>query len=434
MLCIQSRTTFLTIVSKPASLFIVLIPFVRFVVYQLRFSNIPFLSLVDHVRFIAEHSDVVVTYNPYLLVLTYQLNMKRDQSSELSILKKGHRVEVRSDEEGLTGTLFPAIIVQKFGKGNGFLVEYRDLMTDDGKSKLRETVQSDHVRPEPPALNRKCFFLHEEVDAYDRDGWWKGVVHGVLPHNRYVVYFSQTNENCEYSIKQLRLRQDWIHGKWVSGSETVELKESNPESMLFSNKNVEHIPSKSVRRSTNGNKKRSVAKVLKLSGECKADDQSGTLQAGGSQLTQKHCKRKQGAEDLSNNSSAYKRKMPSKKDVDVTEVQDEENIPKPDAMGVKRDVDIDRGSPAKSDTIAISIPYLEYVDQNICSPGDTPGIRGKATLKQIQLLAYHSVLKALYLQKTLDWKHQILLTDLRDVLHISSEEHAKELRRITSTE
>jgi len=361
------------------------------------------------------------------LVLTYQSNMK-----------KGHRVEVSSDEEGLTGTLFPAIVVRKVGNGNGngngFLIEYRDLMTEDGKSKLRETVQAYHVRPEPPALNRKCFFLREEVDAYDHDGWWKGVVNGVLPHNKYVVYFSKTKENCEYSIEQLRVHQDWINGKWVRASENVEIKESNPESLLFSTENVEHTCSKSVRRPTSSNKKRSVAKVLKLSGEWKADDQCGTLQAGGSQLTRKSCKRKQGTKDLSNNDSACKRKIPSEKDVEVTEAQAEENLPKSDAMGVKRNLDIDHGSPAKSETVTISIPYLEYIDQNICSPCNTAGIRGKATLKQIQLLAYHSVLEALYLQKTLDWKHQILLTDLRDVLHISSEEHAKELRCITSSQ
>jgi len=173
---------------------------------------------------------------------------------------------------------------------------------------------------------------------------------------------------------------------------------------------------------------------LELSGEFKAENQRGTLQSGGSQLTTKSCKRNQGTKDLSNNDSACKRKISSEKDVEMTEPQDEETLPKSDAMGVTRDLDKELGSPAKSETITISIPYLEYVDQNICSPCNTPGIQGKATLKQIQRLAYHSVLKALYLQKSLDWKHQILLTDLRDVLHISSEEHARELRCITSSQ
>jgi hypothetical protein len=92
------------------------------------------------------------------------------QPAGTTLLKKGHRVEVSSHEEGLTRTLFPAIVFQKVGNGHGFLIEYRDLMTEDGKSKLRETVQAHHVRPEPSALNRKCFFLREEVDAYDHDG------------------------------------------------------------------------------------------------------------------------------------------------------------------------------------------------------------------------------------------------------------------------
>jgi len=147
--------------------------------------------------------------------------MKKGQSGEFSSLKKGHRVEISNEEEGLSGARFPATIVRKVGNGNGFFVEYRDLMTEDGKSKLREIVQAHHVRPEPPALNQQCFYLHEEVDAYDHDGWWRGVVNGILPHNRYVVYFSKTKENCEYSRKQLRVHQDWINGKWVRASESL---------------------------------------------------------------------------------------------------------------------------------------------------------------------------------------------------------------------
>ena len=75
---------------------------------------------------------------------------------------------------------------------------------------------------------------------------------------------------------------------------------------------------------------------------------------------------------------------------------------------------------------------MEIVDQKISHPGNTSEICGKSTLKQMYLLAYHFVLKALYLQGNINWKLATLLTDLREALHISNEEHANELRCIIS--
>ena len=136
-------------------------------------------------------------------------------------LKKGDTREVSSDEEGFRGAWFSATILRKVGnvKGKTFLVEYRDLLTDDAKSKLKEKIKAHMIRPEPPPLNRNCFFLNEEVDAYDQDGWWVGVIYGILPQNKYIVYLSQTSEKLEYDMTQLRLHQDWTHNKWVNNLE-----------------------------------------------------------------------------------------------------------------------------------------------------------------------------------------------------------------------
>lgn len=352
-------------------------------------------------------------------------------------LKKGVSVEVSSDEEGFSGAWFPATILRKIG--SVFLVEFRDLMTDDEKSKLKEKVKAHLIRPEPPALNRQCFFLNEEVDAYDQDGWWKGVVDGILPQNKYVIYFGQTLEKLEYDITKLRLHQDWIDGKWVSSSENVGIKEPNPKFSLLSVRNVENMASKSVKRSNKTNENQNEVKVSEFSGECKADMQCETWNDGSSQLTKKSSKRtkksskrKQGTNDQSNNGSACRRKILTEENMDGTETQDENlhNIP----VKVAKIASLkDLSSPTESEnTITISIPYLEIVDQKICHPGNTSEIRGKATLKQMYLLAYHFVLKALYLQGTHNWKLETLLTDLREVLHISNEEHANELRCIMS--
>lgn len=350
-------------------------------------------------------------------------------------LKKGDTVEVSSDEEGFSGAWFPATILGKVGNGKGkaFLVEFRDLMTDDEKSKLKEKVKAHLIRPEPPALNRQRFFLNEEVDVYDQDGWWRGVVDGILPQNKYVVYFSQTLEKLEYDITQLRLHQDWTRDKWVKNSESEEMKEPNPQWPIVSARNVENTPSKSVKRYNKTKKNQSEAKVSEFSGECNADGQWETLKDGSSQPAKKSSKRKKGTKDQSNNGSACKRKILHEENVDGTETQDEENIPNSHAKVVKRALLKGLGSPTESvKTITFSIPYLEIVDQTISHPGNTSEICGKATLKQMYLLAYHFVLKALYLQGNINWKLATLLTDLREALHISNEEHANELRCIIS--
>ena len=211
------------------------------------------------------------------------------------------------------------------------------------------------------------------------------------------------------------------------------VKEPNLKSPVLSARNVENIPSKSVKKCNKTNKKQSEAKVLKYSGECKEDRKCGTLKDGGSQPTKQSSKRKQGTKDQSNNGSSCRRKILSEETVDETETQDEENPPKYHVNAVKRALLKDLGSPTESEKkITISIPYLEIVDQKICHPSNTSEICGKATIKQMYLLAYHFVLKVLYLQGTHNWKLETLLTDLREALHISNEEHANELRCIIS--
>lgn len=168
------------------------------------------------------------------------------------------------------------------------------------------------------------------------------------------------------------------------------------------------------------------------------------LQAVGSQLTSKSSKRKRESKEQSNCDNSCKKKCPNEKGLEVTgaededkglevnEAEDEEKQRESVAVGPIGDLHENPGSPAEVETMTISMPYIEYVDQNLCSPYDTPVIRGRGTLKQIQLLAYHSVLEALYLQNNFDWKHEMLLTNLRDVFQISNEEHAKELKCVTS--
>ncbi|GLJ27225.1 hypothetical protein SUGI_0533730 [Cryptomeria japonica] len=106
------------------------------------------------------------------------------------------KLERLSDEEGFKGAWFSATIVRKAGLG--FLVEIRDLMTDDWKSKLREKTRVDEIRPQPRHMNRQHFMIDEKVDAYDQDSWWEGVIDNILDDNNYVVFFSHFGVKGEY--------------------------------------------------------------------------------------------------------------------------------------------------------------------------------------------------------------------------------------------
>ncbi|KAJ0979967.1 hypothetical protein J5N97_015441 [Dioscorea zingiberensis] len=129
--------------------------------------------------------------------------------------REGRLVEVSSDEEGFCGAWFTATIIQLIGKKK-FLVEYKDLKTDDETEFLKERVDSLHIRPTPPAIPvPEKFNLLEEIDAFHNDGWWEGVISKVLGGSKYIVYFRHFNEELEFGHEDLRLHYDWIDGRWL---------------------------------------------------------------------------------------------------------------------------------------------------------------------------------------------------------------------------
>ncbi|KAK6265234.1 hypothetical protein QUC31_016071 [Theobroma cacao] len=133
-------------------------------------------------------------------------------------LRKDDEVEVTREEEGFRGSWFSAVIVE-YIRNDKYLVECTTLRTEDGMP-FREEANACHIRPCPPELSPIAgFHLREVVDAWYNDGWWVGVISGVLAGPKYAVYFSQTNEELEFDHSYLRIHQDWINGKWTIASE-----------------------------------------------------------------------------------------------------------------------------------------------------------------------------------------------------------------------
>ncbi|KAM0071844.1 putative Agenet-like domain-containing protein [Helianthus debilis subsp. tardiflorus] len=146
--------------------------------------------------------------------------------TSLSFLTKGSKVEVSSTQDDSTGAWYvatvihppPSIIAPNHHTRNNLVyVEYHNLLSDDGSStRLREYANISYVRPSPlPDSNPPNFQLYDVVEAFYRDGWWTGVVTGVVDTCKFVVGFENPSEEVEFGGSELRLHKKWVGGKWV---------------------------------------------------------------------------------------------------------------------------------------------------------------------------------------------------------------------------
>ncbi|KAI3417316.1 uncharacterized protein J3R85_014590 [Psidium guajava] len=147
-----------------------------------------------------------------------QLEMKVAKKMKSNEFTRGTPVEVSSDEDGYRGARFAAVVVEEVSKGK-YLVEYKNLRTEDNAEFLKEEADALHIRPCPPEIVVADHFnLFDEVDALYNDGWWVGVISKVLSKSCYVVYFRDTKEELEFRHSNLRLHQEWIGGRWMTAS------------------------------------------------------------------------------------------------------------------------------------------------------------------------------------------------------------------------
>ncbi|KAJ9552492.1 hypothetical protein OSB04_016537 [Centaurea solstitialis] len=177
------------------------------------------------------------------------------------VITKGCLVEVSSDDPGYHGAWYIATFLDevqlhqsksKNNKGStsnsknrkkiGYLVKFVSLFEDgDPSEPLTEIVDPSFVRPLPPSYPTRNnvnnaveeeaadYELYDVVDAYDRDGWWMGVVTEVLNDDKYMVSFESPPEELEFEKSQLRLHVDWIDGHWEipPNKETCEAEASS---------------------------------------------------------------------------------------------------------------------------------------------------------------------------------------------------------------
>ncbi|XP_058075045.1 uncharacterized protein LOC131223614 isoform X2 [Magnolia sinica] len=159
---------------------------------------------------------------------------KRKKERERKLLC-GEKVEVRQFEDGLKGSWSTGVVIRCERLVRH--VEYTDLLSENGSSKLIELISVSpvvegmvtvcrtpktfrgHIRPLPPHSNIQQSRLSYGlcVDAFVNDAWWEGVVfdHEEGAGER-LVFFPDEGDQLRINVDHLRLSQDWdeVLGGW----------------------------------------------------------------------------------------------------------------------------------------------------------------------------------------------------------------------------
>ncbi|KAJ7525498.1 hypothetical protein O6H91_17G053800 [Diphasiastrum complanatum] len=156
---------------------------------------------------------------------------------ELALPRKllvGELVEVRQPEKGLRGSWHPGVVVQvKTGRR---LVEYDELLSEDGKSKLIESISFEKdfqqsrtslrlklepcpqkskgfIRPRPPQLLNFSAYGWKRglfADVFYQDAWWEAII---LEYNdgksSAKVWYPHEKGEEWVSVSKLRVSQKW---------------------------------------------------------------------------------------------------------------------------------------------------------------------------------------------------------------------------------
>nr|GLL33455.1 DUF724 domain-containing protein 3 [Ipomoea trifida] len=77
----------------------------------------------------------------------------------------GDAVEVASNDEGFVGSYYEATMVGQLTTGNVYIVQYKNLMTDDFSAPLTENVPLAQIRPQPPHVQSTFFNMYQNLLA-----------------------------------------------------------------------------------------------------------------------------------------------------------------------------------------------------------------------------------------------------------------------------
>ncbi|KAL4564470.1 hypothetical protein LXL04_028534 [Taraxacum kok-saghyz] len=163
--------------------------------------------------------------------LTYGTQSYLSPLFKMNLYKVGMRVEVVGHSDGFWNSYYGAKLLRvdrtKFG------VRYEELVDEDYREYTMEDVDLKHIRPYPPDsfdINYRLT-VGDDVDVYERDGWWRGEVVFDELDDELMVYFSymtgdDTEDFTTFTYNDVRIHQEvkqvgkgfaWSHVK-IAGS------------------------------------------------------------------------------------------------------------------------------------------------------------------------------------------------------------------------
>ncbi|XP_010551277.1 PREDICTED: uncharacterized protein LOC104821945 [Tarenaya hassleriana] len=154
--------------------------------------------------------------------------------SSSQYIKKGSFVEILSQDSGIRGCWFKALIIKKHK--DKVKVQYQDIQdAEDESKKLEEWIvtsriaAADHfgvripgrkmIRPplETCKANNLCAaVVGMPVDVWWFHGWWEGIVVRKVSEEKFEVYLPGEKKTSVFHLSDLRQSQEWLGDEWVN--------------------------------------------------------------------------------------------------------------------------------------------------------------------------------------------------------------------------
>ncbi|CAO2179608.1 unnamed protein product, partial [Urochloa humidicola] len=138
----------------------------------------------------------------------------------------GEEVEVLLNGDGFRGARFAATVAARRPGSGGYKVVFSTLVKRRGGPPLWQVVAAADVRPiPPPPPPGRGIEMFDLVEAYHKDGWWPGVVSGILRkwrgQARYAVSLPRFREVLELRASLVRPRQEFVCGRWIDAQDVL---------------------------------------------------------------------------------------------------------------------------------------------------------------------------------------------------------------------